>query len=128
VIENLKGRAIPIVPETRLVLGSSEDYGLYYCPSDFDAQHLAGYGILMIDGNARFGGSVDWHGLIFVKGDCQFEGTGAKEIFGGFLGGGRVLLDGSPAFHHDCREMNSIKKKFSRYGRRLWTCDIPLNW
>ena len=128
VIENLKGRAVTITHETRLVLGSSEDYGLYYCPENIDAQHLSGYGILMIDGNARLGGSVDWHGLILAKGDTQFDGSGSKEIFGGFLSGGRVLIDSPSAFYYDCREMNSMKKKFSRYGRRLWTCDIPLNW
>jgi hypothetical protein len=128
VIENLKGRAATIAHETHLVLGSREDYGLYFCPGDLDVQHLSGYGILMIDGNARLGGSVEWHGLILAKGDSQFEGVGSKEIFGAFLSGGKVLIDSTPAFYHDCREMNSIKKKFSRYGRRLWTCDVPLNW
>jgi hypothetical protein len=128
VIENLKRRAMTIAPETHLVLGSSEEYGLYHCPGNLDAQHLSGYGILMIDGNARLGGSVEWHGLILAKGDSQFEGIGSKEIFGAFLSGGRVLIDSSPAFYYDCREMNSIKKKFSRYARRLWTCDVPLAW
>jgi hypothetical protein len=128
VFENLKGRAVTIAPETRLALGSSEDCGLYYCTGNLDAQHLSGYGILMIDGNARLGGSVNWHGLILAKGDTQFDGSGSMEIFGGFLSGGRVIIDSSPAFFYDCREINSIKKKFSRYGRRLWTCDVPLNW
>jgi len=128
VIENLKGRAVTIAEESRLVLGSSENYGLYYCPGSLDAYQLSGYGILMIEGNARFSGGVDWHGLILAKGDSIFDGFGSKEIFGGFLSGGKVLIDSSPAFYHDCREMNSIKDKFSRYERRLWTCDVPLNW
>ena len=56
----------------------------------------------MIDGNARLGGSVEWHGLILAKGDTQFDGSGSKEIFGGFLSGGRVIIDSSPAFFYDC--------------------------
>ena len=128
VIDSLKGRATTFAPDAYLALGSSEDYGLYYCLGNVDAEHLSGYGVLIIDGNARFRGRVDWHGLILVKGNSQFEGTGGKEIFGGFLSGGGVFIDSSPAFYHDCREMNKIKKKFSRYGRRMWMCDAPLNW
>jgi hypothetical protein len=128
VIENLKGRATDVEHGSHLVLGSDEDYGLYYYSTNLDADHLAGYGILMVDGHATFGGSVDWHGVILVKGDSTFEGFGSKEIFGGFVGGGKVFIDSSPAFYYDCREMNSLKSKFSRYERRLWTSDIPPDW
>jgi hypothetical protein len=83
VIENLKGRAVTIAPETRLALGSSEDYGLYYCTGNLDAQHLSGYGILMIDGNARLG-EVDWHGLILAKGTVSSMGAGQRRYSEGF--------------------------------------------
>ncbi len=128
VIKNLRGRAVTVAPDAYLVLGSSGEYGLYYYPGNLDAHHLSGYGILMIDGNARLGETVDWRGLIFAKGDVHFEGFGSKEIFGAFVGEGGVVIDSSPAFYYDCREMNTLRKKFSRYQRRLWTCDVPLNW
>jgi hypothetical protein len=128
VIDNLKGRATNVAHGAHLVLGSEEDYGLYYYSTSLNADHLSGYGILMIEGHATFGGSVDWHGLILAKGDSTFEGFSSKEIFGGFVSGGKVLIDSSPAFYYDCREMSTIKSKFSRYERRLWVSEIPPDW
>jgi hypothetical protein len=128
IITNLKDRAETVSPKNNLVLGSSEDYGLYYSPGDFKMRNLSGYGMLLIDGNANIAGSVGWHGLILVHGDARLHGGGSKEIYGAFMAGGSMEIDGGVEIHYDCREANNIKRKYSSYKRRLWTSQVPSAW
>jgi Tfp pilus assembly protein PilX len=127
-IDKLKDLAEPVSGTNNLVLGSPENYGLYYSPGNVDVHNLSGYGMLLIEGNAHIGGPMAWHGLILVKGDARLHGGGHKEVYGAFLAGGSMEIDGGPELYYDCRGMNHIKDKFSKYSRRLWTSEVPATW
>jgi hypothetical protein len=128
VINKLKDRAEPVSARNNLVLGSSENYGLYYSPGNFNMRNLSGYGMLLIEGNADIGGYIGWHGLILVKGNARLHGGGNKEVYGAFLAGGSMEINGGPEIYYDCRETNHIKNKFPNYSMRLWTSEVPSTW
>jgi hypothetical protein len=128
IINNLKDRAEPRSATDNLVLGSSENYGLYYSPGNFNMNNLSGYGMLLIGGNADIGGNIGWHGLILIKGDARLDGVGNKEVYGAFLAGGRMEITSGPKIYYDCRETNKIKDNYSSYKRRLWTSEVPSTW
>jgi hypothetical protein len=127
-VDKLKDRAEPVSATNNLVLGSSDNYGLYYSSGDFNMNNLSGYGMLLIEGNADIGGNIGWHGLILIKGDARLHGGGNKEVYGAFLTQGSMEIDGGPELYYDCREMNNVKNKYSKYSRRLWTAEVPLIW
>jgi Tfp pilus assembly protein PilX len=128
VIDKLKDQAEPVTATDNLVLGSSEDYGLYYSSANFNMNNLSGYGMLLIGGNANIGGNISWHGLILTKGDARLVEGLHQEVYGAFLAGGSLEIDGSSEIYYDCREMNNIKNKFSKYSRRIWTSEVPSTW
>jgi hypothetical protein len=128
VINKLKDQAEPISATDNLVLGSPENYGLYYSPANFNVNNLSGYGMLLIEGNADIGGNIGWHGLILIKGDARLLEGLSQEVYGAFLVGGSMEIDGNPEIYYDCREMNNIKNKFSKYSRRIWTSGVPSTW
>jgi Tfp pilus assembly protein PilX len=127
-IDKLKGLAESVSGTDNLVLGSSENYGLYYFPGNVHVHNLSGYGMLLMEGDAYIGGHMAWHGPILVKGNARLHGGGNKEVYGAFLAGGSVEIDGGSDLYYDCRGMNRIKDKFSKYSRRLWTSEVPATW
>jgi hypothetical protein len=128
VIDKLKDRAEPVSARDNLVLGSSENYGLYYSATNFIMNNLSGYGMLLIEGNAEIGGSISWHGLILTKGNARLLDGFNQEVYGAFLAGGSMEIDGHPEIYYDCREMNNIRNKYSSYKRRIWTSEVPSTW
>jgi hypothetical protein len=128
VIDKLKDQAEPASAIDNLVLGSSENYGLYYSPGNFNMNNLSGYGMLLIGGNANIGGNIGWHGLILTKGDVRLLQGGDQEVYGAFLAGGSMEIDGNPEIYYDCRETNNIKNNYSSYKRRIWTSEVPSTW
>jgi hypothetical protein len=128
IINNLKDAAESVSPTNNLVLGSRDNYGLFYSPGDFSMNNLSGYGMLLIGGNANIGGNIGWHGLILVKGNVLLRGGGRQEVYGALLAGGSLDIRGGPEIYYDCREMNNIKDKYSKYKRRLWTAEVPSIW
>jgi hypothetical protein len=128
VINKLKDRAEPVSASDNLVLGSPDNYGLYYSAANFNMNNLSGYGMLLIEGNANIGGSIGWHGLILIKGDARLLDGLSQEVYGAFLVGGSMEIDGNPEIYYDCREANNIKNKYSSYKRRIWTSEVPSTW
>ncbi|MDP6395420.1 MAG: pilus assembly PilX N-terminal domain-containing protein [Desulfobacterales bacterium] len=116
-IDGLKGDADLIVTsdQTNYVIGSSSDYEIAYINADalspdqeIDFNNLTGYGLLLIDGNARFQGSLDWWGIILISGDVDFGGGGGgKNIYGAVLVGSYANMGGTVEIYYDTCEIKN---------------------
>ena len=104
-----------------LIITSSENPGVIYILGDAKTTNLSGYGILFVDGNFEFAGSLDWHGIIIVNGDMTFSGGGTKSIYGAVIGGGdAIALNGGVDITYDCNVLSDLHDKFSSYRMTSW--------
>ena len=120
-----KNKATVVVKDVsnNLVLGSEEEpTGIYYYQADeFKVNNITGWGILLIDGDMKLGGNIEWNGIIMVTGNSStFDGGGTQEIHGAFVGKGDVTINGTPSFLWDCAVIEAIKDKNSRYRMTSW--------
>ncbi|MGR3319090.1 MAG: PilX N-terminal domain-containing pilus assembly protein [Candidatus Anammoxibacter sp.] len=71
-------------------------------PTDQKFANVVGSGILLVDGNLEFRGTLDWEGLIVVTGDLTFVGGGqGKNIKGAVLSNNTTDVSGSVEITYD---------------------------
>jgi hypothetical protein len=77
---NLKGANLGTATEPQVVYfngsGTTTPISLVTCdnpPSTATCGQVTGFGILVIDGNADIVGSINWHGLMLIRGNLQFR-------------------------------------------------------
>jgi hypothetical protein len=103
------------------IITSSEHPGIIYISGDAKTTNLSGYGILFVEGNFEFAGSLDWRGIIIVGGDITFSGGGTKIIYGAVIGGGdAVALNGGVDITYDCELLSDLHDNFSSYRMTSW--------
>lgn len=84
------------------------------------ANNLSGCGMLVVTGNAVFGGNIQWNGIIMVVGNITFNGGGSQQITGSVIAGGDVLGNGNPDFIYDCDAILNLQDSIARYRQRYW--------
>ena len=103
------------------IVTSESDPGVIYITGDAKTTNLSGYGILFVDGNFEFAGSLDWHGLIIVNGDMTFSGGGTKTIYGAVIASGdAVAINGGVDIQYDCDALSALHDNFSGYRMTSW--------
>jgi hypothetical protein len=104
-----------------LIVTSSENPGIIYISGDAKTTNLSGYGILFVEGDFEFAGSLDWTGIIIVGGNMTFSGGGTKIIYGAVVGGGDALaLNGGVDITYDCEALSDLYDNFSSYRMTSW--------
>ena len=104
-----------------LIVTTSENPGVIYISGDAKTTNLSGYGILFVDGNFEFAGSLDWNGIIIVNGDMTFSGGGTKSIYGAVIGSGdAIALNGGVDITYDCNVLSDLHDTFSSYRMTSW--------
>lgn len=121
----LKRATMKIVGSNNLdegsIVTSESDPGVIYISGDAKTTNLNGYGILFVDGNFEFAGSLDWHGLIIINGDMTFSGGGTKTIYGAVIGSGdAIAINGSVDIQYDCDALSALHDNFSGYRMMSW--------
>jgi hypothetical protein len=126
-VDHMKSFATTATAENNMTLGSPEDSHGVYLLDDSSGEtinNLTGYGVLVIDGNldveTGIGGSIDWNGLILVRGNIRFSGGGSKEINGSVISTGDVEINGGVAMLWDCVIMETLKNKYTKYNMTWW--------
>ena len=99
--------------QTNAVYGGPDNYSVVrvdatgFTPdAQADFNNLTGYGILLIRGDARFQGNLDWYGLVIIDGTADFfGGGGGKNIYGAALIENAVTLGGTVEVYYDSCEV-----------------------
>lgn len=103
------------------IITSTDDPGIIYISGDAKTTNLSGYGILFVEGDFEFAGSLDWTGIIIVGGNIIFSGGGTKIIYGAVVAGGDALaLNGGVDITYDCEVLSDLYDKFSSYRMTSW--------
>jgi hypothetical protein len=121
-IDALKDRATKIEEQNGLELWGGGIYMLTDADGDgiVRVQDFVGKGVLLVDNNFIFGGTIEWHGLILVSGNVEFNGGGSKEIYGAFLGNGHGVANGRPQFLYDCEALGQVIDHLEGYRMLSW--------
>jgi hypothetical protein len=103
------------------IVTSSENPGVIYISGDSKTTNLSGHGILFVDGNFEFAGSLDWIGIIIVTGNITLSGGGTKTIYGAVIAGGdAVAINGGVDIVYDCDALSELHDNFSGYRMTAW--------
>jgi len=103
------------------IVTSADDPGVIYISGNAKTTNLSGYGILFVEGDFEFAGSLDWHGIIIVGSNMTFSGGGTKTITGAVIGGGdAVALNGGVDIAYDCNILSELHDNFSSYRMTSW--------
>jgi hypothetical protein len=112
--------------------GSISNYEVVFCDAtqlpdnqQLDINNLSGYGTLAVRGNADFGGTVNWNGLIIVSGSTRFHGGGSKEIYGAIMSETIQNLNGTVEVYYSSCDLDNANNTY-RYTALRWE-DKTLN-
>ena len=113
-----------------LTYGSPTNYEVVYANAigmntldEVSFSNIIGYGTLVVHGNLRLTGSLDWYGMIIATGDVVFQGGAMngedKTVTGAVYAGEEASLNGTANVQYSACEIEKANGAYS-YGYAGW--------